>query len=543
MIHDLVFFSHSLRHHRSKITGSVLIGLFCLLIFAGQLWNNKDADIYSGFTEKYAIHSSILFNSAVNRASCDVASGHNNRKTPSAYLLDIESGKDLKVLEIPAKISGNLEQYCSELSPGANATVNELSALLLNDLGLRIFPDITVNQLGILYLGFAIFCYFLFGVGLFVIGLPVLFVLIAIFLGAFATNLAGVNYIATYYSLILPVTLGFFGIAILISQLMQKAGHIVFVFLSVVLAAAFVFALNLRTSHAPALIFALFTCLLFLWADAKRVGVSGYVRWARALCLIGSVVLMVGIWESQFSKPILESEGKPFAHHGVFHPLVISLGIPKGNPLAVKYGLEWSDALGWDKAREISPTVGYLGPGYEEALAQYYKNIILEDTGLLASLYFSRLNEAYQTVSSWAAYNYSLTAVKEYGEALGLAMYGFVSVLRMLASSFLFSGLLAFTVFSCVALYSLKKLGTKKSVHPVWLAVAAFVGLHLNLLLEWFMILPGMFLSHRQAIAWAFFASGLIILQILIENYSKFKTVWELGIKLSNDFRNARKKN
>jgi hypothetical protein len=70
------------------------------------------------------------------------------------------------------------------------------------------------------------------------------------------------------------------------------------------------------------------------------------------------------------------------ATHPLWHSMYLGLGY-----LHNKWGIQWNDSVGIEKAAEIDPTAPYLSPRYEQILRHQYFRIVEDDPGYVARVY------------------------------------------------------------------------------------------------------------------------------------------------------------
>jgi hypothetical protein len=151
------------------------------------------------------------------------------------------------------------------------------------------------------------------------------------------------------------------------------------------------FVYNLRSSYLAVIVAQL---ALPLVVHALWFGSSGLKRYAAVLAGIA-----VGFAAFQFAlvRP-LPSLDFNYSHHTVWHPLVLGLALPP-NDFASAHGIQWNDTVGLALAREVDPSVQYLGSGYERALREYYFRLWRRYPGELIALYHTKMHETAKSLA------------------------------------------------------------------------------------------------------------------------------------------------
>jgi glycosyltransferase involved in cell wall biosynthesis len=152
---------------------------------------------------------------------------------------------------------------------------------------------------------------------------------------------------------------------------------------------------NLRTSYTPVLIV---LTGIYLAAVAQDLGRGPAVSTPRRALRVGVFVLaLVGGWltlDRALLAPIRELPAEVgMNHHGISHPLVLSLAVPD-NELAREEGILWDDFRGVVLARRIDPKANYLTPEYEAAMFTYYRNLWRDRPGDMLRVYLQKADSA-----------------------------------------------------------------------------------------------------------------------------------------------------
>lgn len=148
---------------------------------------------------------------------------------------------------------------------------------------------------------------------------------------------------------------------------------------------------------------------------ASAVGVvwwvawRGRLRWAVAVgAAVTSVVLaswlpgvvMDRINESRDRVVMAEASRLPDAH-GTWHPLYLGLSYPQpitGDPSP--FGVQWSDEFGWQKAREVDPSVVVASAEYDAIMKDLFLDKVTESPLVALRLY---LTKTFFTIKHFAA--------------------------------------------------------------------------------------------------------------------------------------------
>lgn len=170
---------------------------------------------------------------------------------------------------------------------------------------------------------------------------------------------------------------------------------------------------RLRTSAliAVSLLFAVLAAAGNLSRSLSGMGVAAAVgilwwlhtskRWRWAAAIVGgiaTIVLAVGLqsavmtginsarsWATHSSLADLPNA------HGTWHPLYLGLAYPQpftGQPSAL--GIVWSDEFGWDKARQIDPTVVIASAQYDDIIKGLYLDEVAKHPGTVAKIYVEK---------------------------------------------------------------------------------------------------------------------------------------------------------
>lgn len=119
------------------------------------------------------------------------------------------------------------------------------------------------------------------------------------------------------------------------------------------------------------------------WLNSTR-------RWRWAIALTAGVLAMALAFGVQAGVMSVVNSGRAAATgetleqlpdaHGVWHPLYLGLAWPEpitGQPS--RFGVEWSDEFGWNRAREANPDVIIASEEYDLILKDYYLDAVTSD--------------------------------------------------------------------------------------------------------------------------------------------------------------------
>ncbi|GAA5211571.1 glycosyltransferase [Microbacterium kyungheense] len=149
---------------------------------------------------------------------------------------------------------------------------------------------------------------------------------------------------------------------------------------------------------------------------------TGRWRWAKALAAgVLAMVLAFGVQTgvmSAVNSGRVAATGESLEQlpdaHGVWHPLYLGLAWPEpitGQPS--RFGIEWSDEFGWNKAREVNPEVIIASEEYDLILKDYYLDAVASDPIGAVKLYVQK----------------TLFVIKHFGAMIAFIIVGFVLAL------------------------------------------------------------------------------------------------------------------
>lgn len=274
--------------------------------------------------------------------------------------------------------AGSVEEYCRSLTPYLN---NENSLMLLMRAALLMNRGLSPRGLGQVLLLVRVAFLLCFSYVLLRCGASVLWCVCFLACSlALLRALADRGYSVYPFLLVLPLgSVALYSVAATVGP-PRLGAHALFSALGGSLAA---FHANMRTSHLPMLL------ALFLVYTAVRYSAAKHLRpsltrgWALGWWLGGVLAFMISYaaFSETFIRPLEAVTPRVqvlanYSYHPVAHPLVLSLAYPD-SALSRREGIGWTDEAGLRLAKEMVPTVAYLGPTYERALLLYYVKLWL----------------------------------------------------------------------------------------------------------------------------------------------------------------------
>ena len=334
-------------------------------------------------------HPGVSLTLAINRAFCGRPS-HVAGFLPSSIIAGKPALADQPLRQVAADAAGSLAQYCDSATQAF--TNNENSQMYVMRAWLGIRPDLSANQLIVALIWTAL-----------ALCLPVLFAWVWAGGGALvATGLtAGLlvtigNMPEQYlqlYLFMLPCALAAVGLYVLGAGLFGMTLGRGFLVVSAIGGLFTGFSSNMRSSHLPLHVglFALFAVAIVVCtirrgqspAETRRRGALTLAAWsATGAALFFSAYSLFG---AVFIKTLPKTSYN-YSHHSIAHPLLLAVAVPP-NPLSRREGILWDDSVGLNLARRIKPDVDYIGPGYDDALFEYYAGALATiSTGDVADL-------------------------------------------------------------------------------------------------------------------------------------------------------------
>jgi hypothetical protein len=319
------------------------------------------------FTDGHALASLEL---AMARAYCGPPSSFSSTiRIP----FDVRDHMELRTVSLRTLVerkAGTVEDYCRSVrQPFVN---NENSLMLLETAILRVWPGMSVSQMGE-------------ALHLIKIATVGVFVLLLIDLGASLLFAAGLllwsvtvllmmqDQIYSNYPFVFVTVLAlaaFYGFALKYRWARGSFGLALSALAAGVLSA---FMANMRTSYLPV---AMLFVLCFVVADltSGSAPIVSRIRAMRAAAFGACFVVGYAALQYGMITRFLQPEASHVARHTIGHPLVLSISVPE-NEFSRREGITWLDEVGRQKALSVDPTAAYLGPKYDGALLRYYANL------------------------------------------------------------------------------------------------------------------------------------------------------------------------
>ena len=349
---------------------------------------------------------------AITRAFCGGSS-----KVSPVYRLpyEVRDSPELATVSIRALIdrrAGSVAAFCGRVtSPVLN---NENSLMWLDSWLWRLWPDMSVEQLGQLLHRWRVFGLWMFVAVLLYTGWGLITATVAWVYGL--QLLAELQTLTHSVYPLLPILLLVTTAAYVVAA---RAGATRTVAGALMTGAAIgvwtAFVANLRTSHLP--LYLAFAVMLFAFGERQRLQTEPPARrWTRLS--IAAAMFVVGYFAFAYgaiARHLPESDGN-LARHTIAHPLVLGLGVPESD-FSRREQIHWSDAVGLHVARRIDPAVLYLSPGYERALFTYYRGLWEQHTGEMVGVYVSKAK-----VSGKAMIAYQRTRPGRIGRIIGMML-------------------------------------------------------------------------------------------------------------------------
>ena len=339
---------------------------------------------------------------AVNRSFCGVPSGLSSGEQLGRIFFGEPATNDQTVRQVIESRWGSLERYCETVTTPFINTENSL--MLVESWAWRVAPNLTLRALGrVLFavkVGFLLF----FGIVFLRLGASAL-LCYAVLDAAFAIlGRLQLNFGFSTYSFLLCSVMATLALYPMMLTLPSHSQARQFAWPAVA-GAWSAFVVNMRTSYLPicAGLAMLYIVVLMLRSDDAGVRLS--VRLRRVVPAV--LVFLIGYATFQYVFIVRSrGAGRQFSYHTVFHPLVLSVGIPKSD-LSEREGIEWNDAVGLMLAHRVDPSARYLSKEYERALAAYYVDLWKRYPGAMSRIYLAKARLAgtemmnVEDVSAW----------------------------------------------------------------------------------------------------------------------------------------------
>jgi hypothetical protein len=308
---------------------------------------------------------------------------------PARYLSEHPEALRLPAAEILSRGTGSVGAYCS--TPTEPVIHNENALMIMMGTVWAMDPRLTPADVARVIQWIRIGGVSLFGLACLHAGagLAMTFALIA---GSVSVLKAMTGYQFTVYPFLLTVPLGWAAFCSLIYQPMRLSSVPRVCLFAVAAGAIGAFNTNVRTSAVP-MVVVLYGALIAtcVWHRTRARETFSTARFVAAGvgAFIVAWLACNGVITYTFA-PIGSGTLSNYTHHTIAHPLVVGLGVPP-TPLSRSEGISWSDDAGWTIAQRVTPGVGYLGSGYEPALARYYLGLWRTRPREMIATYWTKL--------------------------------------------------------------------------------------------------------------------------------------------------------
>jgi hypothetical protein len=312
-------------------------------------------------------HGMTSLSLAVNRSFCGVRSGLSNDRQLGRIFFREPSTLRQTVRQVIEERWGSLDRYCATVTvPFVN---NENSLMLLESWAWAVAPNLTLSGIGRLLLAIKIGFLVFFCVGFLRIGGGVLlcYAILDAAVSVFGRLQPDFGY-STYSFLpsMVLATLALYPFMLSLpgESLRRRIG------VPVVAGVWTAFVANMRTSYLPVCVAVLLLYVCALLLEPRGAPARVPLRVQRAAITMVCVVAGYAAFQYWF---IARNRGvsQDFSYHTVFHPLVLSVGVPV-TPFSQREGITWNDNVGLVLAHRVDPSAKYLSQEYEQALATYY---------------------------------------------------------------------------------------------------------------------------------------------------------------------------
>ena len=156
-----------------------------------------------------------------------------------------------------------------------------------------------------------------------------------------------------------------------------------------------------------------------VWWAAWRGRLRWAVAGAAAVVSVAAAFWLPGVAmdriDAQRDPVVLASTSKLLDAHGTWHPLYLGLSYPQpitGEPS--KFGIEWSDEFGWEKAREVDPDVVVSSAEYDAIIKDLFLDEVRSAPLAVTGLYLAK----------------TLYTVKHFAAMLAVILLAMVMVMR-----------------------------------------------------------------------------------------------------------------
>jgi hypothetical protein len=443
-------------------------------------------------------HAVISLELAINWVYCGKYSVHSLTNDLTRYLhTNADKQLPLPVSSIPEQAAGSRAVYCSTVTERFLNNENSLFYILATLL--RIRPDMTLADLGVLLTWMRVAGIVFFVFALVCVGASPVFALLTLMIGVEIASLAAPTHLYSLYPFLLP----FMGIyAVLLALTLHFGLHRNNRSLAGAAVAIGLFAdlfYNLRSSYLPSILgsYLIFVLLLFLEARRERLTSPASAPTTRAAIALAGFLGGAALVHAVFVLPIIRT-GITFnrVYHVVAHPLVLSLALPE-NALSRREGIRWLDPVGVDLARRVDPNATYLGPTYERALLTYYSGLWRRYPREMLGIYLAKWRLS--TTGSFAFVNANMSTIAR----------------RLTVPTRYVGSGIGFTVLFLLILIAAIYLGNRYSPGAgVLVATVAWTGFLVTL--EAAIIMPYFYLQYHNGELFALFLTNLTVFQIIV---------------------------
>lgn len=312
-------------------------------------------------------HSIYSLSLAVNRTVCGVPSGLSTDDQIGKLLFRDISAHDQPVRAVISAHWGSVDRYCATVTrPYVN---NENSLMLLESWAWRIAPNLSLSALGRVLLGVKLALLVFFGIAALRLGVGVVvcYAMVDVgfaLLGRLQPDLGYSTY--SFLECMVIATVALYPLMLSL-RAESRARQLAWPAIAGTWTA---FVVNMRTSYLPLCAAAglMYVCAILLRQNDSDSGI--FQRCRRTAIAVLCFALGYSAFQYTF---ITQSRGAgtDLSYHTVFHPLVLSVGIPT-SAFSEREGIQWDDAVGLTLAHRVDPSAQYLSKEYERALATYY---------------------------------------------------------------------------------------------------------------------------------------------------------------------------
>ncbi len=440
-------------------------------------------------------HSLFSLNIAINKVICKRVSSFNSNFNQFVLHENIKI-LDKKIIDLPKSIKSSESEYCKSTVPYIN---NENTLGWLMQIVLRVFPNITVSQLGLALNSIRIGCLIVFTFFLIWIGISPFIAFMTLNIGISVVDLINATHYYSVYPFLMPFTV--FLIALLGIAIKLKAYKRVYVALPVLIGIGIYGALfkNLRTSYYPVIIVSVLVYIIFTIFELKGIRQFSrtYKRVFPGLAII-AFYFGIAIFNTNLVQPIEKLDvDYNRSYHVIAHPLVLSLALPESE-LSQREGIKWNDGVGLSLANKIDPDVIYLETNYEKALFTYYFKLWIYHPNEMVNIYLQKLKLAGSQISDFITKSNGINRLL---------------LINPFPLKFLSNGVITISIFSIISLlgFFLQPYFTPEFLFTL----TGMFGAGVLLLLESAIIIPFFVLTYHSYLVFCFLCFTLALYQLL----------------------------